>query len=88
MGIEWGETQRARERKRKKRNPKKKINERGRLIKKERKKSQFSLLFLVSRVGERIGVYFGRIKSQFSKEAFNFQRKLLKRIADPFQGSF
>jgi hypothetical protein len=57
MGIEWGETQRARERKRKKRNPKKKINERGRLIKKERKKSQFSLLFLVSRVGERIGVY-------------------------------
>jgi hypothetical protein len=87
MGREWGETQRARESKRKKRkrNPKKKINERGRLIKKERKKkSQFSLLFLVSRVRERIGVYFGRIKSQFSKEAFNFQRKLLKRIADPF----
>jgi hypothetical protein len=74
MGIEWGETQRARERKRKKRNPKKKINERGRLIKKERKKSQFSLLFLVSRVGERIGVYFERIKSQFSKEAFKTYR--------------
>jgi hypothetical protein len=35
-------------------------------------------------VGERIGVYFERIKSQFSKEAF----KILKCIADPFQGSF
>jgi hypothetical protein len=40
-----------------------------------RKKSQFSLLFLVSRVGERIGADFGRIKSQFSKESLG------KRIA-------
>jgi hypothetical protein len=29
-----------------------------------RKNSQFSLLFLVSRVRERIGADFGRIKSQ------------------------